>query len=771
MALFKRGGGSHICEQVALKKRVTHLSPAEEIAMSREHVGCMSPKFPLSPSQRSALHHFMKTGHGEVLALNGPPGTGKTTMLQSVVAQLWVQAALDGSDCPLIAASSTNNQAVTNIIDSFGKVAVDENDPLYERWVPGITGFGLQMAREDRWKEGFHSYDNPFRNGKPETSGTFRAIETPEWLDKAEVLFLEKSSERYGPLAGISSAADRIHAELAECSGIIASLIDAAAALAPSTPDAALAGEVRTRREALGNGMKMAGEELQAGADRLARAKETTILWEKHVASESLLSSLLSFLPSVRKRREAADRAFLLERGIPWENTVREQIRESFRQESEGAGSAVTNTEQRLSGMKKALAGLEEAWAKACSLASEAGMDLERENLSLSGVVDRLDTAVRARAFRLASHYWEAEYLKELRANLETRHRDSASPEKKAAMYRRFAKLTPCQIATFYMLPNYYCGYRGKPIHMFGEVDLLIVDEAGQVAPEIGTQSFSLAKRALVVGDTFQIEPVWSVPEGTDSANAIESGVAGSGDEYAELKEKGFFAASGNLMRMAQLACRYTRYEDICPGMMLVEHRRCVPEIIAYCNDLVYKGKLQPYRKESEEELRNRPVFLPPLGEIEIRADDERAAGSRRNEREAARIAEWTKEYLEALEKRYEKKIGEILGIVTPFTAQKKAVQKALAGVLGRDAGIVVGTVHALQGAERDVVLFSPVYGQGHSGNTFFDAGPNMMNVAVSRARDSFIVIGNPDLFSEGSGKPSGILARHLRKKKTEVFL
>ena len=127
----------------------------------------------------------------------------------------------------------------------------------------------------------------------------------------------------------------------------------------------------------------------------------------------------------------------------------------------------------------------------------------------------------------------------------------------------------------------------------------------------------------------------------------------------------------------------------------------------------------------------------------------------------------WRKEYLEAPEQRYEKKIGEILGIVTPFTAQKKAVQKALAGVLGRDAGIVVGTVHALQGAERDVVLFSPVYGQGHSGNTFFDAGPNMMNVAVSRARDSFIVIGNPDLFSEGSGKPSGILARQLRKKKS----
>ncbi len=65
--------------------------------------------------------------------------------------------------------------------------------------------------------------------------------------------------------------------------------------------------------------------------------------------------------------------------------------------------------------------------------------------------------------------------------------------------------------------------------------------------------------------------------------------------------------------------------------------------------------------------------------------------------------------------------------------------------------------------AERDVVLFSPVYGRGHTGNIFFNAGPNMMNVAVSRARDSFIVVGNPDLFVEGSGRPSGILARHLR--------
>ena len=50
----------------------------------------------------------------------GPPGTGKTTFLQSVVADMYVKSALKRERAPIIVAASTNNQAVTNIIDSFG---------------------------------------------------------------------------------------------------------------------------------------------------------------------------------------------------------------------------------------------------------------------------------------------------------------------------------------------------------------------------------------------------------------------------------------------------------------------------------------------------------------------------------------------------------------------------------------------------------------------------------------------------------------------------
>ncbi len=40
---------------------------------------------------------------------------------------------------------------------------------------------------------------------------------------------------------------------------------------------------------------------------------------------------------------------------------------------------------------------------------------------------------------------------------------------------------------------------------------------------------------------------------------------------------------------------------------------------------------------------------------------------------------------------------------------------------------------------------------------------PNMLNVAVSRAKDNFIVFANTKILDKSSKSPSGILANHLK--------
>ncbi|NMN70843.1 Superfamily I DNA and RNA helicases and helicase subunits [Rhizobium sp. 57MFTsu3.2] len=75
---------------------------------------------------------------------------------------------------------------------------------------------------------------------------------------------------------------------------------------------------------------------------------------------------------------------------------------------------------------------------------------------------------------------------------------------------------------------------------------------------------------------------------------------------------------------------------------------------------------------------------------------------------------------------------------------------------------MTIGTVHALQGAERPVVIFSPVYSK-HADGGFIDASPSMLNVMVSRAKDSCLVFGDMDAMAAAkAGSPRAILADFL---------
>lgn len=62
----------------------------------KKHIGQMGGKYGLSESQRESINNFNNLKEGEILAIKGPPGTGKTTLIQSIVANEYVKKAIRG---------------------------------------------------------------------------------------------------------------------------------------------------------------------------------------------------------------------------------------------------------------------------------------------------------------------------------------------------------------------------------------------------------------------------------------------------------------------------------------------------------------------------------------------------------------------------------------------------------------------------------------------------------------------------------------------------
>lgn len=160
-------------------------------------------------------------------------------MLLSAIAGEWARAALERADPPLIVAASTNNQAVTNIIDAFGKDFGQGEGPFAARWLPGIESFGLFLAAPSKEKEASTKY---------QTESFFQKLETPEYLSEARAVYLDAARNAFPHLkaSGIGAVVDALHQRLKEDSEVLARA-DGAYARYRDAPEAILAG----RRKAM----------------------------------------------------------------------------------------------------------------------------------------------------------------------------------------------------------------------------------------------------------------------------------------------------------------------------------------------------------------------------------------------------------------------------------------------------------------------------------------------------------------------------------------
>ncbi|HGF6416017.1 TPA: AAA domain-containing protein, partial [Escherichia coli] len=540
-------------------------------------------------------------------------------------------------------------------------------------------------------------------------------------------------------------------------------------------------GFIRAARELIANDIEQyldnLNKLLSGQEQKVTLLKSAKTEWKKYRAGESLIYSLFSWLPAVRSKRQYQIQLFLEDKlgalisGNQWSDpeTIERNIdgllnsaeceQTTYRQQIDSAHEIVLKEQQAV-----------QEWQR---LALDLGYEGDEE-LSFSQADELADTQIRFPAFLLTTHYWEGRWLMDM-ARIDDLQEEKKKKGAKGvtARWQRRMKLTPCVVMTCYMLPgnmqiSEHKGQRKfEKSYLYDFADLLIVDEAGQVLPEVAAASFALAKKALVIGDTEQIPPIWNIAPAIDVGNMLaEKILSGSTQEeitekYTAIADLGKSAASGSVMKIAQFASRYQYDPELARGMYLYEHRRCFDNIIGYCNTLCYHGKLLPKRGREESNL------MPAMGYLHIDGKGELASsGSRYNLLEAETIAAWLAENQQNIEAHYGKSLHEVVGIVTPFSAQVSTIKQAL-GKQGISTGaneksLTVGTVHSLQGAERAIVIFSPVYSK-HEDGGFIDSDNSMLNVAVSRAKDSFLVFGDMDLFEiQPPSSPRGLLAKYL---------
>lgn len=242
--------------------------------------------------------------------------------------------------------------------------------------------------------------------------------------------------------------------------------------------------------------------------------------------------------------------------------------------------------------------------------------------------------------------------------------------------------------------------------------DYVIIDESSQADLVTGFLALAAAKNAVVVGDSKQLPCVI--------------------DKEEARKARPLFRPSGLPRRYSFVDNSLLDCLNACkdqsglqaPGTLLKEHYRCHPDIIGFCNQQFYDGELIIMSDNKGHEASE-------VLSCNISKDlnyDRRADFNR------VQAGAFEQEVLPGLKKRFK---TEQIGVVSPYCKQVEGMKH---GQKERPDGVTVATAHKFQGREKSAIVFVT---RSNASNRFID-NPNLVNVAVSRAKDFFCLIAAP---------------------------
>lgn len=296
---------------------------------------------------------------------------------------------------------------------------------------------------------------------------------------------------------------------------------------------------------------------------------------------------------------------------------------------------------------------------------------------------------------------------------------------------------------------------------MFGDLPpqslgWLLIDEAGQAMPQAAVGAIMRARRTIVVGDPMQVPPVVALPSKLNSEIC----------KFFDIDQDAWSAPTASTQTVADSASWFrssfaTEHGDREVGLPLLVHRRCqnpmfdVSNTIAYARQMVHAvGARQP----------------GPIGTVLGRSRWIDIQGHAETKWCAAE-GEVVIRLFQALARAGIRSPD--IFVITPF----KVVEQEMRRRLEREVELLrflgvkvnewprdrVGTIHTFQGREADTVILllgAPNASQ-HRARQWAASPPNIINVAVSRAKQNLYVVGSEQAWGS-AGTSMQVLQRAL---------
>ena len=244
--------------------------------------------------------------------------------------------------------------------------------------------------------------------------------------------------------------------------------------------------------------------------------------------------------------------------------------------------------------------------------------------------------------------------------------------------------------------------------HKLGEpetyFDMVIMDEASQGNIAVSLVPILRGKNLMLVGDPQQLNPVILL-------NAMDNDKLRK--TYSVTEEYDYIK---NSIYKTFLAC-----DSVSEEILLSHHYRCHKDIIGFNNKKYYNNKLVIQSDSTE----TKPLIFQNIADNTTNYKNT----APREAEEIVRFAELNKD--------------KNIGIITPFANQKTLINDMLKKK--EIQNVICGTVHAFQGDEKDVILFSLALTDKTSNATYgwLKNNKELINVATSRAINQLIILSN----------------------------